>query len=85
MLITVGKLLNPHCLKNVKYYVVKKGVDDCGHFTELSGALDDSMGVPSRNISVFMDNCATYIQDLSFLQNVKLVYCPPGGVVVYSS
>ena len=24
MLITVGKLLNPHCLKNFTYYIIKK-------------------------------------------------------------
>ena len=41
-------------------------MDDFGHFAEFLGALDDSMGVPSRNIPLLMDNCATYLQDLSF-------------------
>lgn len=43
------------------------------------------MDVQGGNISLFVDNCATRLQDLSFLQNVKFVYYPPGGVVMSSS
>lgn len=77
MLITVGKLLNPHGLKNVKYYIIKKWMTVATFYA--------FMGVPGRNILLFLDNCGTHLQYLSFLQNVKLVYYPPGGVVIYSS
>lgn len=64
MLITIGKLLNPHCNKNITYYIIKS-VECRGCFAELLGALDDSVGVPSRNSPLFTDSCATYLQDLS--------------------
>jgi hypothetical protein len=46
-------------------------------FTEFLRELDASMGVQSRNILLFVDNCATHPQDSSFPRNVKVVYYPP--------
>jgi hypothetical protein len=66
--IMVGKSMKPCCFKNikklpVKYYANKKAWMTTTIFTEFLRALDASMGVQSRNILLFVDNCAAHPQD----------------------
>lgn len=46
--------------------------------------LDTAMDVQSRNILFFVDTCVTFLQDMSFLSNVKIVYHPPTAQACYS-
>lgn len=52
---------------------------------QFSRVLYASNSVPGRNILLFVNNFATYLQNVTFLQNIKLVYYPPGEVVMWSS
>jgi hypothetical protein len=45
-------------------------------FTEFLRALDVRMGVQSRKILMFLDNCGAHLQDSLFLRNVKVAYYP---------
>ena len=53
-------------------------------FIEFLKVLDTAMDVQSRNILFFVDTCVTFLQNMSFLNNVKIVYHPPTAQACYS-
>jgi hypothetical protein len=61
--------------KTVKYNANKKVWMNMIVFPEFLTALDIPMGVKSRKILLFVDNCAAHLQDSSFLSNVKVISC----------
>ena len=79
MLIIAGKLLHPHCLKSIKifprYTMPFKGH---GMTMTISWSFYGHwiITAQSRDIFLFVDGCAAYSHDTSFLRNMKVVYCP---------
>jgi hypothetical protein len=79
--IVVGKSLKPRCFKNikkvpVKYHANKKAWMTTDIFMTFLRSLDASMGAEGRKILLFVDNCAAYLQDMTFLRNVKVIQYP---------
>jgi len=61
-------------------------VDENSHFMEFWRVLDASIGVQDINILLFVDNCATHLQDTSFIWYIQFVYYPPNctGMIPYT-
>jgi hypothetical protein len=76
--LVIGKSENRHCFKNVtqlptKYVANRKAWVTQAIFTDYLRALDAKMSSQNRKILLFLDQCA-YLQDTSFLKNVKVVF-----------
>lgn len=52
-------------------------MDENSHFMEFLRLLDASIVGQDVNILLFVDNCATQLQDTSFLRYILFVYYPP--------
>jgi hypothetical protein len=59
------------------------GMDDHNQFHIIFK--DSSIDMQDRNILLFVDNCATYSDDTSFLWNVTFDYYPPNFMSVMPS
>jgi DDE superfamily endonuclease. len=66
----------------MRYYANKKAWMTMDIFTEVLRAPDVSMGVQGRNVPLFAHNCATHLEDTSFLRNIKTVHYPTNTISV---
>jgi len=79
VLIIVGKLLHPHCLKSIKIfprYTVP--LKSRGMTMTISWSFYGNLiiTVQGRDIFLFVDGCAAHSHNTSFLRSIKVVYCP---------
>jgi hypothetical protein len=76
----IGKSPKPRCFKDIKklhskYHANNKAWMTTDFFLFMF-SLDASMGAQSRNILLFVDNCAAHPNDTSFVRNVKVIRYP---------
>ena len=74
VLIMGEKSVKPHCFKNMKCYTNKKVWMTTAIFKKFLWVMNAPIGVQVRNILLFEDNCATHLQDRSFIQTVIFVH-----------
>jgi len=60
-------------------------MDENSHFMEFLRVLVASIGVQDINILLFVDNCATQLQDMSFLWYIQFVCYPPNSTSMIPS
>jgi hypothetical protein len=78
--LVTGKRENPLCFKNVgklsTEYVNKKTWVIQVMFINCSRACMIKQVLKNMKILLFIDQCAVYPQDTSYLKNEKIVFCP---------
>jgi len=79
VLIIVGKLLHPHCLKSIKIFPrYTMPLKRHGMTMTISWSFYEHwiIAVRGRDIFLFVDGFAAHLHDTSFLRSIKVVYCP---------